>query len=338
MNRLIVAACFFLSACGWFGATAPAPQPTPEPKPPIAEQPVKPPTQSGVMLSAYPDCDSEACKQAFIATVGKLASFMDYESPDAMPQPIDAADIAAGEVPIISWTGILSNGQTMLFTDILNHKCDAMLTKDALATAALGGTPIVQLLFEPKSASHARWYGSLPQSQWAAQYVAVYRYIHDLFVKTGAANVLWAYSPNGDPYALTNKGTVVDAAWYPGDAYVNIIGLHAYQNNDAPSPFPTTPIANFCKNAHLLSSHSSVQLGLFETGATSKTAAQETWIKTMQAWIDAGNCPGLIVVSWFNHDGKAPTPGHSLLDVLAGNGLRAFQVMMADPKFQRTGP
>lgn len=57
-----------------------------------------------------------------------------------------------------------------------------------------------------------------------AQYVAAWRYVVDRFRAAGALNVLWSWSPSvvgsGGQYPLTGL--------YPGDAYVDLIGMDGY--------------------------------------------------------------------------------------------------------------
>jgi hypothetical protein len=64
----------------------------------------------------------------------------------------------------------------------------------------------------------------------AAEFVAAWRHVHDVFAGAGASNVLWVWCPNAIPprHAMTNP-----VALYPGDAYVNWTCLDAY-NFDKP--------------------------------------------------------------------------------------------------------
>lgn len=57
----------------------------------------------------------------------------------------------------------------------------------------------------------------------ARDFVAAYRHIHDVFARVGATNVIWAWVSNG----ITTTAPVA-AARYPGDAYVDWVGLVRY--------------------------------------------------------------------------------------------------------------
>jgi beta-mannanase len=60
----------------------------------------------------------------------------------------------------------------------------------------------------------------------AAKYIAAYRHVHDLFVADGATNVVWVWCPlvTDVPNESWNHWT----NYYPGDAYVDWVGLDAY--------------------------------------------------------------------------------------------------------------
>lgn len=58
----------------------------------------------------------------------------------------------------------------------------------------------------------------------AEDYVRAWRHIHDIMVAEGAANVIWAWSPN-----VVNPAKKIDLAnYYPGDHYVDWVGIIGY--------------------------------------------------------------------------------------------------------------
>jgi hypothetical protein len=60
----------------------------------------------------------------------------------------------------------------------------------------------------------------------AAKYIAAYHHVHDLFVEVGATNVVWIWCPlvTDVPAEGWNHWT----NYYPGDEYVDWVGLDAY--------------------------------------------------------------------------------------------------------------
>jgi hypothetical protein len=65
-----------------------------------------------------------------------------------------------------------------------------------------------------------------------ADFVRMWRHVHDLSVQVGATNITWVWAPNVDP---RHKHTPF-AQLYPGDAYVDWVGLDGF-NKDGRSSF-----------------------------------------------------------------------------------------------------
>lgn len=68
------------------------------------------------------------------------------------------------------------------------------------------------------------WYPWGTKQSTPAQFVAAWRHIHDLFLKAGATNVIWIWNPN-DIHPVPD---VKLKPLYPGDAYVDWVGVTAY--------------------------------------------------------------------------------------------------------------
>ncbi|MFB7286345.1 glycoside hydrolase family 26 protein [Actinacidiphila glaucinigra] len=58
----------------------------------------------------------------------------------------------------------------------------------------------------------------------AAEFVAAWRHIHDVFADVGAANAIWAWSPN----VINPVQQVKLKPYYPGDGYVDWVGMIGY--------------------------------------------------------------------------------------------------------------
>jgi mannan endo-1,4-beta-mannosidase len=70
--------------------------------------------------------------------------------------------------------------------------------------------------------------------QWgkdADLYVAVWRHVHDIFQRAGATNAVWIWNPNN--FDLPAYRWNAASLYYPGDAYVDWVGLTAYNLGDA---------------------------------------------------------------------------------------------------------
>lgn len=56
-----------------------------------------------------------------------------------------------------------------------------------------------------------------PQNNTAADFVAAWKHVHDVFKKAGANNIIWMWSPH-PAYGFFKE-------YYPGDAYVDYVGI-----------------------------------------------------------------------------------------------------------------
>jgi len=57
-----------------------------------------------------------------------------------------------------------------------------------------------------------------------AAFIAAWRRIHDIFAAEGTTNVVWSW----DPSHQYRYGATMASLWYPGDAYVDWVGIDGY--------------------------------------------------------------------------------------------------------------
>jgi hypothetical protein len=138
-----------------------------------------------------------------------------------------------------------------------------------------------------------------PWSSWGythvtpAEYVAAWQHIVTLFRDNGATNVTWIWNPN-----VTSRWTAPDLkAWYPGDAYVNWVGLdgYFYQTTDTyQSVFSATmtQVRAFTKRPFFI----------VETGANPTSSRARAITNLFQG---VGQTPGLLGLIYFDFDKTA---------------------------------
>jgi hypothetical protein len=127
-----------------------------------------------------------------------------------------------GAIPFFSW------GSTG-FTDaqIASGLEDSYITIWATQAKSWGHPFFLRFNWE-MNASWFDW-GVGKNGNTAADYVAAWRHVHDIFTSVGATNATWVWCPNIDP----NNTRTPLASVYPGDAYVDWTCLDGY-NWDAP--------------------------------------------------------------------------------------------------------
>ena len=132
-----------------------------------------------------------------------------------------------GSVPVITWEPWLSafseeeypglrppaerdkNGMK----DVATGLYDIYITTWARAAKKANRTIFLRLGHEMNDAYRYPWG---PQNNTAQDFIAAWQHVHDIFVKEGAKNVLWVWSPH-PAYDFKD--------YYPGDKYVDHVGV-----------------------------------------------------------------------------------------------------------------
>lgn len=108
--------------------------------------------------------------------------------------------------------------------DILLGKYDAFLN-GLIADVKDFGHPV---LMRPFNEMNGEWcnYSSFHTSRDPDVYIRLYRYIVDKFRAAAADNVIWVWNPNERPFP--NFLWNCEELYYPGSAYVDVVGLTGY--------------------------------------------------------------------------------------------------------------
>ena len=178
--------------------------------------------ESGALLGLYYGDESIA------ATTTKLGRALPlhltyYAWEDDFTRAETTKDLAAGRIPFVNWE--LFGGA---LDDILSGMYDDMLAERAGAAKALGKPFFVDFGAE-MNGDWSPW-GGAQNGESPTKYVAVYRKVHDIFAAAGATNVIWVFCPNvtDEPRESWNEAL----GYYPGDDYVDWIGVDGYNWGD----------------------------------------------------------------------------------------------------------
>ncbi|MFI6006159.1 glycoside hydrolase family 26 protein [Streptomyces sp. NPDC051366] len=151
----------------------------------------------------------------------------------------------SGAVTVVSWE---PHGTTP--TRIANGASDRYVREYAKAVRTLN-IPIAISFADEMNGDWEQWGSTETTPQ---EYVRAWRHIHDLFAKVGATNVIWTWSPN-----IVQPGTHKDLSpYYPGDTYVDWVGLVGYFTDWDPHSFnglfgaTMTEIDRFSRKPRLL--------------------------------------------------------------------------------------
>ena len=131
------------------------------------------------------------------------------------------------------------------------------------------------------------------------EYVQAWRHVHDRFTALGATNVIWIWSPN----VITGRPSVRLAPLYPGDDYVDWMGMVGYYRrlylDDKGNPKPPTFDNTYSGTLDELRSVATKPIVITELGAIEVRQNKAEWIKSLFDGIAAN--PDIIGFVWFDH-------------------------------------
>lgn len=249
-----------------------------------------------------------------------------YWSPSAWPGALDRFDANAGRRPqvvqwYVQWEGsqpfptqdasyVRSRGQTPMITweswdwkgtadqpayadaRIVAGAYDSYITEWARAAKAYGTTVYVRWGAE----MNGNWNPWDPgvNGNTPAQYVAAWRHIHTLFAAAGATNVKWAWTP-----ITEYGGSTPLASLYPGDAYVDLVGVDGY-NWGTTQPWSSWQSFSQVFNPTITTIRTLTKkpLWIFETASAEQGGDKAVWITDMFATLQRDTRISGFV--WFN--------------------------------------
>jgi hypothetical protein len=137
------------------------------------------------------------------------------------------------------------------------------------------------------------WYPWSEQSNGnrPGDYVRMWRHVHDIFKEVGAYNALWIWSPN---VVYTNSTPI--AALYPGDSYVDWIGLSGYYGTEGVEMYRGF-VDTFERSITEVRGIARKPIVITEVGATDKDGRKAEWVTDMFAALP--RYPDIIGVIWF---------------------------------------
>lgn len=180
----------------------------------------RPPILVGAFLGDNP---SKEDIQRFQEEYGKKPAlvllFLDWEAP--FPEKTLRTILDEGGIPVLTWEPWKAQTKEGIpYTEILEGKWDSSIKKFAETLGSFEKTLYLRFAHE----MNGDWYPWSSALIGADNYKAMYRYVKDLFVSLGIRNVQWIFSINWENKPATNDYH----ASYPGDSYVDYLGIDGY--------------------------------------------------------------------------------------------------------------
>jgi hypothetical protein len=224
LRTSVLAAVACCAGCGGAISSPQSTSPTRGPLPTPTPVGLETPAAGKIYLGAY-----SANALTLEAEIGrKLAMNMHYlQWTDSFPSGAEDADSAAGRLPIDSWNCQLTDAQ------IAAGQGDPLITTRALAIKNFGHPVFLRYLWDMNLPASTLGRSSCLSPSTdnangtfsATQFIAAWQHIHAIFAQQNVTNVIWVWSVSsagGNP-----------APYYPGDAYVDWVGVDAYDATGA---------------------------------------------------------------------------------------------------------
>ncbi len=171
---------------------------------------------------------SLSAESSYTKAVGKQPNLLEFYSSWGSGFDTKGAEriYAAGALPYMAWEPYKPS-----LADIAKGDSDAYIKQVAKAVAALNIPIAISFGHE----MNGNWYAWGYQSNSATDFVNAWRHIHDLFQQAGATNVIWVWSPN----IINPSPNIKLSPYYPGDAYVDWVGMIGYYTLTGAKTFDT---------------------------------------------------------------------------------------------------
>jgi hypothetical protein len=166
--------------------------------------------------------------QQFARSIGKQPNLLEFYV--EWGGQFDAQGVrntrAAGALPLMVWEPFAPSIRA-----IANGATDGYARRFATAVRALNLPVAISFGHE----MNGHWYPWGTSQNDPGDFVRAWRHVHDVFLDVGATNVIWVWSPN----VINPVPRVPLQPLYPGDAYVDWIGVVGYYTDSGASTFQT---------------------------------------------------------------------------------------------------
>jgi hypothetical protein len=206
-----------------------------------------------------------------------------------------------GSIPMITWepwnyqNGI--NQPAYQLRNIYNGKYDAYITRWAQDAKNWGHPFFLRFAHE----MNGNWYSWSEQvnENKPGDYVKSWRHVHDIFVAKGVTNVTWVWSPN-----VEDSGSTPLAELYPGDLYVDWVGMDGYNWGTAQPGYSWQTFSQVFSQTYddLQQLAPTKALMVAETAAAEEGGSKADWITDTYSRQLPTYFPNVKAIVWFNQN------------------------------------
>lgn len=253
-----------------------------------------------------------------------------------------------GVLPMVTWESRPMEASNSEPTDpeyslprIIDGAFDDYLRQYARDVAALGLPVAIRLDHEMNGA----WYPWSEQGYNGAQvngnnrgdFVRMWRHVHDIFEAEGAnEHVVWVWAPNiVNKLPKLNQPLDYTRSLYPGDEYVDWVGLSGYYRPPYDANQTPTFAWTFDRSLDQLRSITDKPILLAEIGASESGGDKAAWVTDLFDALAEPQNADVIGFAWFHHTVTTISEGERVTNdwriTSREDSQRAFVDGIADP-------
>jgi hypothetical protein len=259
-----------------------------------------PPVQAQrMLLGSYTNLSGQSSTEAAVeqreAAMGRRYDLevTYYNWNDVFPDSGEATIVAHGRTPVMTWYGPGKDpSDPRTLTEVNDGSDDGWIRSQAAAIKGFQHRIYLRLMPE----MNGTWYHGFSGNP--AAYIAAWQRIHRLFAQAGVSNVTWVWCPNFSPDDWDD--------YYPGNAYVDVIGVDGFSNTKYGyqtfeqmfGPF----LMHYAGRKPLMINETATNSGAGDAAEGIGSAA--SFIEGMHSYLEdvAGPRYGVIGVCWFDTD------------------------------------
>jgi beta-mannanase len=289
---------------------APEPEPTPEPTPAPSGGPIYWGATIGSQLtgnqapwdmSAVTKFEEETRKKVSLvqffqpfAQCGSTCSFYSFPT-----SPLENIRLH-GSIPVLSWSSqsipSSNNEPDFQLSDVIEGRYDTYIREFATKAKAWGHPFFLRFNWE-MNGHWFPWHEGVNGNK-VGESVLAWRHVHDIFASVGATNVSWVWCPN-----VEYSGGTPLASDYPGDAYVDWVGLDGYNwgtNPNKPDKWKTFSQVYSASYKNITTNIApSKPMMIGEVASSEYGGSKATWIKEMLSEVPT-EFPQIRALLWFD--------------------------------------
>ncbi|WP_052397187.1 glycoside hydrolase family 26 protein [Streptomyces sp. NRRL F-5123] len=235
---------------------------------------------------------ARATTDAAAAAAGRHPRILEYYQGWDEPFSAEDAELSyeQGALPLVTWEpqgrSRAADQPQYSLKKIASGAFDAYIITFARQVKATGQPVVLRFAHE----MNGDWYPWSEQHSGNSpgDYVRAWRHVHDLFQAVGSTQVIWVWSPN----VLRGTKNVALEPLYPGDQYVDWIGIDGYGFGEKTAGEVLQPTVDTVRR------FSRKPILLTETGSA-PGPQQAGWTADLFRWIKS--TPNVIGFVWFQH-------------------------------------